>query len=638
MTANTFTESENSDLKSQAFKAGRLINHIHVWAQMQAPESILKMIRGYRLPLVQKVPLCWPSIDHKYQTNSSPQMRVAIKELIKIGVLEPVLPSRSFISPMFLVPKSDGTMRPIFNLRNLNNYLITSKFRLINVQKVPNFLQPHDWLVKIDLSNAYFHLRVAESHRRYLRIIYNKKLYQMTCLPFGLATAPKVFATLSNWVSQKLREKGLRVIVYLDDYLIVHQNRHVLSKQALETVNFLQNLGWQINYKKSVLKPQRSLDFLGITWDPWLGIKSLPQIKCMNLRDKIFSVLSRKTVRLKEIQSLIGLINFASFVVPRGRLNHRDLIKFSLSLPENDSFHRYPVPEEGIKELRWWLKNYNRPSVIHQPPVQHFLVTDASDLAWGACLDNLKLAGSWTQHERHLHSNQKEMLAVLHVLEDQGPYLRGSAVMLQCDNKTTIAYIRKEGGSKSTSMMKITRQVFSLLDRYNIHLTAHHIPGKFNGEADHLSRARINPEWHLLQEVTEIIFQKWGVPYVDLMASKTAHVVPRYVSLDLLDQNVLFHDAFSRMWDFPLAWIFPPPYLIPKVLTHLNSAKGIYLLVVPKWEKVFWKPDIRNRALCPPFTIHRLHRVLVDTVTGLPPQKVNEMTLQVWKCGGGPQR
>ncbi|XP_063543140.1 uncharacterized protein LOC134751595 [Cydia strobilella] len=204
------------------------------------------------------------------------------------------------------------------------------------------------------------------------------------------------------------------------------------------------------------------------------------------------------------------------------------------------------------------------------------------------------------------------------------------------DNRTVVSYLRNEGGTRSQQMMEMTYRVLDALDRYHIHMTIQFIPGRYNTEADRLSRFRGQSEWHLLSPATHQIFQVWGTPQIDLFASRRAHVVPTYATLDQTDPDASFVDAFSRRWEYQLAWIFPPPCLIPRVLGHLNDAEGMYLLIVPNWEKVFWRSDLKSRSLAPPREIWDLENRLVDTQTLRPPIDVKRIALEVWLIQGGP--
>ena len=619
---------------NRPLQGGQLRFYTERWRKLGAPEILIKLISEYRIPFKVKPPLVQVhNLSGRFQTRTSPQMSHVVQTMIKEKVLEIAPETPSFMSKMFLTMKQDGNFRPIFNLKNLNQFVQVSKFRLITMYQLPDFLQPLDWMIKIDLSQAYFHINVAHSHHCFLRLFYDGFLLQMTCLPFGLATAPKVFASTTNWVAQILRQRGYRVIVYLDDYLIVHQDKNVLERQAIETVKLLHYLGWNINFKKSILTPQREIEYLGVLWDTVQNKKFLSNNKIQSMRRKISEILNQKKASLRQLQSLIGLMNFACFVIPQGRLNFRRLLNYSNKLPKDMPDKQFPLVESILPEMQWWLENVQKHSKIHPPTIANFLTTDASDLGWGAEMNGSHISGVWTAQEQPLHCNLKEMLTVLKALLEFAPAMAHSSLLLQSDNQSVVAYLRNQGGTKSTALMELTYEIFQIIEKYNIYLTPYHIPGRYNTLADSLSRQSKTPEWHLLPEATKVIFSKWGTPIIDLFASKYSNIVPKYVTLDQKDKNAVFYNAFSREWNYKLAWIFPPPNLIPKVLIHLNRCRGTFLLVVPKWERAFWRADVKNRAVAPPLKIYNLENRLVDLATGQPPAKVS--LLEVWKCGAG---
>ncbi|XP_041972217.1 carboxypeptidase B-like [Aricia agestis] len=213
--------------------------------------------------------------------------------------------------------------------------------------------------------------------------------------------------------------------------------------------------------------------------------------------------------------------------------------------------------------------------------------------------------------------------------------LEGAHILLQTDNRTLVAYIRNEGGTRSLALLELTGRVLELTEQLNITLSACYLPGRLNGIADRLSRGRPVPEWHLLSQATEAIFKEWGVPDIDLFASKETAVVRSYATLDSTDGCATFCDAFSLQWDYQMAWVFPPPNLIPRVLAHLNKARGTYVLIAPHWTRCFWHPDLQARALGEPIIIKDLRKTLIDQTTGRVPEQIDKLSLLAWKVGGG---
>jgi hypothetical protein len=43
-------------------------------------------------------------------------------------------------------------------------------------------------------------------------------------------------------------------------------------------------------------------------------------------------------------------------------------------------------------------------------------------------------------------------------------------------------------------------------------------------------------------------------------------------------------DALSMVWDFSLAFLFPPFPLLKRVVRRLEVSRGVFFLVTPFWE------------------------------------------------------
>ena len=130
-----------------------------------------------------------------------------------------------------------------------------------------DLLQPHDWLGKIDLKDAYFVVPIWKDHRKYLRFIWKGSLLEFACLPFGLSVAPRLFTKLLKPVVSLLRRTGIRLIIYLDDLLFMNQSKEGLGLDMATAQYLLENLGFVINHEKSCFVPKQKLEFLGFVVD-----------------------------------------------------------------------------------------------------------------------------------------------------------------------------------------------------------------------------------------------------------------------------------------------------------------------------------------------------------------------------------
>ena len=140
------------------------------------------------------------------------------QRLCRMRAVQPVTTQQDqFVSQVFLVPKKDGSQRPVVNLRSLNYLIAKKKFKMEGARSIRDLIRKGDWMAMIDLKDAYLSVPILARHRRYLRFSWEGQLYEFQCLPFGLCSAPRVFTKLLKPVMSVLRQKGFRSLIYLDD-------------------------------------------------------------------------------------------------------------------------------------------------------------------------------------------------------------------------------------------------------------------------------------------------------------------------------------------------------------------------------------------------------------------------------------
>ena len=126
----------------------------------------------------------------------------------------------------------------------------------------------------------------------------------------------------------------------------------------------------------------------------------------------------------------------------------------------------------------------------HLHPKEHekLIVTDASNAGWGAHSGQNSTGGLWSLSEKYLHINLLEMKVVLLALQFFKTDCRNNQVLIASDNTSVVAYINKQGGTKSAELCAIMWRILTWCHLNNVTLRARHVPDSLNVIADGLSR------------------------------------------------------------------------------------------------------------------------------------------------------
>ena len=98
-------------------------------------------------------------------------------------------------------------------------------FKMEGLNTLLDLLSGSEFFITIDLKDAYFTIPIHPDHYKYLRFEWNSTLFEFICLPFGLSSAPRVFTKVLKPFVGSIRNKGIRLVIYLDDMAIISSSR-----------------------------------------------------------------------------------------------------------------------------------------------------------------------------------------------------------------------------------------------------------------------------------------------------------------------------------------------------------------------------------------------------------------------------
>ena len=582
---------------STSAPAGNLSRYVKNWEKITSNAMVLKIVsEGYKIQLGCSIVPPSPIISSPRDPVKLRALSGEIQKHLDNGVISPVENScNQYVSRVFTVQKPSGDHRLIIDLSNLNKFVNKVSFRMENKDVIQNLIAKNDFMVSIDLRDAFFTVPLHKESKRLVVFQFQSQRLQFNVLPFGLTSSPRIFSKLMRHVIAHCRSQGIKISFYLDDLFICGNGFDKVLRDRNFVLNLLCDLGFSINIKKSCLVPCKKLLHLGFLFDSENMSVSLPEDKLDKIK-KFSNFILSHSFSLRDLASFLGLVVNAHegfFFAP---LHYRHLQFLFIYLLKK--FNSWDVTgwldENSKKELLWWrncsMEDLSPISLVPFSP-EITLTTDASLLGWGGFLSSGEtFSGTWDNPDSHI--NVLELEAVLLSVKKFLTHIEGKCLKILSDNMTCIHYINNMGGTHSKNLCSLALELWNIFRKHKITVVASHIPGKQNLEADFYSRFSDNHEYSLAMSAFPLLCNLLEfIPEIDLFASKYNKKLQNYASLSY-DPEAWATDAFSFGWPNNI-YMFPPIPLIQRCVKKLRDDQVNFgILLTPAWPSLPMLPQI----------------------------------------------
>ncbi len=411
---------------------------------------------------------------YRVPQSQLPAIREEVHHMLTAGIISPS--TSAWGSPLLMVKKSDGTLRPVVDYRRLNRLTTVDPFPMPRIDDMLDGLASAQYISTLDLTKGYWQVPVAPESKAKTAFVTQFGKYHFNVMPFGLMGAPAVFQRLMNSIFGDAPD---HVAAYMDDVVVFSSAWEEHLRHLDDALSRLEKAGLTVKAKKCQLAMKECV-FLGHT-------VGRGQVKPDAA--KIADLLEFKRPRTKkDVRSFLGLAGYY----------RRFVQDFASTATPLTDLTRDCCPDKVVWEDQHQAAFEKLISTLATDPVlrgpdydKMFTVqTDASDRGIGAVLSQLDDEGhdrpvaffsrKLLPREVNYAAVDKECLAIVDGIRHFQVYLTGVHFEVMTDHKCLewLDSVRDAGGRRTRWSLRL--QPFDFKIR--------HRPGIDNGNADGLSR------------------------------------------------------------------------------------------------------------------------------------------------------
>ena len=431
-----------------------------------------------------------PGRNPLYSRTNKEELQATIDDLLWKGVLakpEDIGVNVEYVSPSFLVKKSSGGHRLVTAFGDLAEHAIPMPAAMPDVDGVLRQIAQWKYILKSDLTMAYYQILLAKCSRKYVGIVSPFRgtlVYQRAVM--GLPGSEASLETLLSRILGDLMYKG-SVVKLADDLYAGADTVEELLAIWREVLRLLQLNGMRLSPLKTIICPLETV-ILGWLWKKGTISSTSHRLNTLMLCDPPSTV--------HKLRSFVGSYKALSKVVPH-HADHLDPFE-KLCASNRDKAEKIVWTDELMNKFNQAKSHLSTAKVITLPRKDDplHIITDASATGLAAAMYSIRddkpvLSGLFNAKRRPHQLGwlpcEIEALSITASVKHFSPYIIQSTQRTKVitDSLPCVNAHKKLARGEFSASPRVTT-FLSTLSHYHIDLQ--HISGKNNTFSDFASR------------------------------------------------------------------------------------------------------------------------------------------------------